>query len=176
MLKSRKSNRLPDYDYSQDGYYFVTICIKNKKEYFGKVEDGKMILNKCGEIAKKCWLDLPSHYKNCILVEWIIMPNHMHGIIAIDNTAIAMVVTGLKPVTTDKQFKKYSLSEIIRGFKTFSSRCISEINPDTNFQWQRSFYDHVIRNERSLLEIRGYIQNNPIKWELDRNNPENLFM
>ncbi len=173
-LKRRKSNRIAEYDYSQNGYYFVTICTKNKIEYFGKIENGKMVLNKYGEIAKKCWVDLPNHYKNCILDEWIIMSNHIHGVIVIDNPAI--VGTGFKPVPTDILIKKHSLSEIIRGFKTFSSRRINEMNSDKNFHWQRSFYDHIIRGEKSLEKIREYIVNNSQKWDLDRNNQENLFM
>ncbi|NOQ68168.1 hypothetical protein GQ568_01885 [Patescibacteria group bacterium] len=81
---------------------------------------------------------------------------------------------GLKPIPTG--VKCYSLSEIIRGFKTFSSRKINEQNPNLIFRWQARFYDHIIRNERSLDEIRKYIVENPLKWKLDRKNPENLYM
>ena len=163
--RNRKKNRLEGFDYSQNGYYFVTICTKNRKEYFGQVRDGGMILNQCGEIVRRCWFDLPNHYKNCASDEWIIMPNHIHGIVIIDND----VGTGFKPVPT-----YHSLSEIIRGFKTFSSRRINEYNQCGDFQWQRSFYDHIIRNGSSLNQIREYIHNNPFEWESDRNNPKNL--
>jgi len=171
--KNRKSNRLKDYDYSRNGYYFVTICIKDRQELFGTVENNQMILNDLGKIAEKCWIDLPNHYMNCALDEFTIMPNHIHGIVVIDNELLTnYVVTGFKPVTT----KNHSLSEIIRGFKTFSSRCINELNLPLLFRWQRSFYDHIIRNEKSLEKIREYVVYNPLKWELDRNNTENLFM
>ncbi len=162
-MRERKRNRLKDYDYSQDGYYFVTICTKDKKDFFGSVAKGKMIPNKHGEIAKQCWCELPRHYLNCLLDLFVIMPNHVHGIIVIDSKKI--VGNGFKP------FPTHDLSEIIRGFKTFSSRRINEeMAGNDRFQWQKSFYDHVIRNERSLHNLKQYIQNNPLKWELDIEN------
>jgi putative transposase len=163
MIK-RKPNRLRDYDYSQDGYYFITICTRGRKEFFGNIREGKLDLNRFGETVNQCWYDLPRHYPNCSLDSFVIMPNHVHGIIVIDNENV--VGNGLKP------FPTHGLSEIIRGFKTFSSRKINEeIEIDNKFQWQKSFYDHIIRGERSLDLIREYIQNNPLKWDLDRENP-----
>ena len=181
-IHHRQSMRLKGRDYSQEGYYFVTICTKNKIECFGEIINGKMILNECGKIVNQCWHDLPNHYHNCKLDEFIIMPNHIHGIVIIDNSDIGMngdVGTGLKPVRTKPvptEVKQYSLSEIIRGLKTFSSRKINEQNPNLTFRWQSRFYDHIIRDEKSLDKICAYIKNNPPQWELDRNNPENLFM
>jgi REP element-mobilizing transposase RayT len=210
-IRARKLNRLKNFDYTQDGCYFVTICSKNRIECFGDVLNEEMRLNEFGRIIRECWLDLPNHYANCELDEYIIMPNHVHGIIVINNENMAMVGTvgtgfkpgkwnkinmagtvgtgfkhgkwnkinmvgtGLKPVPTVVG-KIYSLSEIIRGFKTFSSRKINEQYPGVEFRWQRSFYDHIIRNEKSLEKIRRYIYYNPAKWEYDRNQPANLFM
>ncbi|MBI4651259.1 transposase [Candidatus Desantisbacteria bacterium] len=160
----RKNQRLQNYDYSQNGYYFVTICIHDKKEWFGKIENEKTVLNEYGEIVFKCWIDLPEHYKNIKLDEFVIMPNHVHGIVVIDNVGNGLVRNGLKPFPTNN----HGLSEIIRGFKTFSSRRINEkISDDIKFQWQKSFYDHVVRDEKSLHDIRKYIQENPLKWGLD---------
>ena len=162
-MRERKSNRLRNYNYSQNGYYFVAICTKERKEFFGRVEEEKMNLNHYGEIVNQCWYELPKHYLNCSLDSFVIMPNHIHGIIVIDNEKI--VGNGLKP------FPTHGLSEIIRGFKTFSSRRINEmIKEGDNFQWQKSFYDHVIRNEKSLTNLRQYIMYNPVKWELDIEN------
>ena len=161
-----------NFDYASDGYYFITICVKNRMEYFGDVENNKMILNDYGEIVRFCWLDLVNHYWNCRLDEYVIIPNHFHGIIEINNnyegTDLKSVRTDLKSVRTD--LKKYSLSAIIQGFKIFSSRRINEKNPEVLFRWQRSFYDHIIRNEESLNRIREYIKSNPSKWFRDRNN------
>ena len=162
-MRERKLNRLKDYNYSQDGYYFVTICTKDRKEFFGRVEEEKMNLNNHGEIVNQCWYELPKHYLNCSLDSFVIMPNHFHGIIVINNKNI--VGNGFKP------FPTHGLSEIIRGFKTFSSRKINEkITDASKFQWQKSFYDHVIRNEKSLNNLRQYIMYNPMKWELDIEN------
>ncbi|MCJ7784874.1 MAG: transposase [Desulfobacterales bacterium] len=163
MIK-RKPNRLRDYDYSQDGYYFITICTRGRKEFFGNIREGKLDLNRYGETVNQSWYDLPRHYPNGSLDSFVIMPNHVHGIIVIDNENV--VGNGLKP------FPTHGLSEIIRGFKTFSSRKINEeIEIDNKFQWQKSFYDHIIRDERSLDLIREYVQNNPLRWDLDRENP-----
>jgi REP element-mobilizing transposase RayT len=165
-MRERKRNRLKNYNYSQEGYYFVTICTKDKEEWFGKVEDGKMVLNTYGEVAKSCWFDLPKHYLNCSLDSIVIVPNHVHGIIVVHGERI--VGNGFKP------FPTHDLSEIIRGFKTFSSRRINEeMKGNDKFQWQKSFYDHVIRNDRSLDNLRQYIINNPVKWELDIENRRN---
>ena len=162
-MKERKLNRLKDYNYSQDGYYFVTICTKDRKEFFGRVKEEKMNLNNYGEIVNQCWYELPKHYLNCSLDSFVIMPNHFHGIIVINNKNI--VGNGFKP------FPTHGLSEIIRGFKTFSSRKINEkITDVSKFQWQKSFYDHVIRNEKSQNNLREYIMYNPMKWELDIEN------
>jgi len=165
-MRERKRIRLKNYDYSQDGYYFVTICAENREEWFGKVEKGEMILNQYGKIANQCWDDLPNHYLNCSLDSFVVMMNHIHGIIVILNKDVTIVGNGLKP------FPTHGLSEMIPGFKTFSSRKINEeIKNDNKFQWQKSFYDHVIRNETELYRIRDYIKNNPLKWDLDRENP-----
>src|SRR3989344_8306662 len=81
--RNRKLNRWPGYDYSQSGLYFITIITKNRIEWFGRVDNGEMVLNQYGRIVRDCWLDLPNHYSNCQLDEFVIMPNHVHGIIII---------------------------------------------------------------------------------------------
>ncbi|MDD5567618.1 MAG: transposase [Candidatus Omnitrophica bacterium] len=172
-MDQRKPNRLKGYDYSQNGYYFVTICTYGRQEWFGKISNGDMELNTNGCIVSACWNDLPNHYRNVELDEFIVMPNHVHGIIGINN-----VGNGLKPFPTTDQLipsktKNHGLSEIIRGLKTFSSRRINgTIESGNKFHWQKSFYDHIIRNELSLNRIREYIVNNPRNWNEDE---ENIF-
>ncbi|RKY36154.1 MAG: transposase, partial [Candidatus Omnitrophota bacterium] len=151
----RKQNRSTNYDYSNNGYYYVTICTDNRVEWLGNIANGQMAINPYGIICQQCWLDLPNYY-NIFLDSYIIMPNHFHGVLIIDNSNKR---EGYKPSPTDKL---YSLSEIICGFKTFSSKQINKtIKINNKFKWQRSFHDHIIRNDKSLNNIREYIINNP---------------
>ena len=167
-----ESTRLKGYDYSQNGAYFVTICTKNREYLFGEIVNGKLTETKQSQICTKCWFDLPNHYANCLLDAFIIMPNHIHGIIVINNSATAAVETGFKPVSTNTNtnINTHGLSEIIRGFKTFTARKINEYQktPGLPF-WQSRFYDRIIRDERELNNTRQYIIDNPGNWEKDEN-------
>ncbi len=163
MNRERKGNRLQNYDYSQPGYYYVTICVHpglKRCNVFGVINNGKMKLNKYGEILNHVWQNLPGHYHNCLLDEYIIMPDHFHGIVEII-TDVDNVGNGLKPFPT---VKHHGLPEIIRGFKTFSSRGINAINNGNTFRWQKSYYDRIVRNDKSLNHIRQYIIDNPANW------------
>lgn len=162
-----ESPRLSGYDYSQNGMYFVTICTKGRIEYFGEIKNGEMVLNDCGKITEKRLLWLPKNFNYIGIDCHIIMPNHIHLVLEIHND----VGTG-RDLSLPIKIK--SLSELIGAFKTTSSKFIHGTEPE--FQWQRSFYDHIIRNEISLNKIREYIQTNPAMWEKDRNNIENLWM
>jgi REP element-mobilizing transposase RayT len=171
----RRSIRLKDYDYSQPGAYFITVCSHNHECIFGRISNGTMQLNTNGKIVQKCWDDLPNHYLNIKLGTFVIMPDHIHGIIFIENDPDDDVGAGLKPAPTKKSKpKRHALPEIVRAFKTFSSRRINECrNTLGSFVWQRSFIDRIIRDENELARIRNYILNNPLKWHLDKYNPDN---
>ena len=168
VIRRRKSNRLKNFDYSSSGWYFVTICTQNRECLFGNVIDNKMVLNKYGEIVQDQWLWLEKQYKYVEFDAFHIMPNHFHGILIIVNET-NRVGTGLD---LSLQKKRLSLSNIIGAFKTTSSKHIHQIGLNT-FRWQRSFYDHIIRNKYSLFRIRQYIRDNPKNWSDDRNNPNN---
>jgi REP element-mobilizing transposase RayT len=163
----RKAIRLRGYDYSQSGEYFVTICTKDRERVFGKIEEGRMRLNGFGEIVVSCWMDLPNHYP-CVHTDvFMVMPNHVHGIIVI--TEPDPVGEGSEPSPT----RRYPLSEIVRSFKTFSARRINECRGTPGLSiWQRNYYEHIIRDERSLERIRQYIARNPERWQEDENNLE----
>ena len=185
-----ETTRLRGWDYSQDGFYFVTVCVKNRKNLFGRVVDGTMRLNEYGMIVNNCWFDLPNHYQNIKLDAFCIMPNHIHGIIEIDNggavetglkpvsiippTVSGSVETGLKPVSTPTKtptvyIKHHGLFEFIRALKTFSARRINELRKSIGENvWQSRFHDHIIRCDGSLERIRKYIVNNPKSWHDDR--------
>ncbi|HAR99985.1 MAG: hypothetical protein US57_C0011G0070 [Candidatus Moranbacteria bacterium GW2011_GWC2_37_73] len=180
-----KSARLEGYDYSQNGMYFVTICTKNREEFFGEIVDGKMVLNKIGKIAEECWKGIPDHFPFIVLDEFVVMPNHVHGIIeickndinmAMRRDAINRVSTGGITGKNNPMNNPYSLSKIIRWYKGRCSFEINHIGQTMNFAWQPRFYDHIIRDDESLNKIREYIKINPEMWHRDRNNAENVFM
>jgi putative transposase len=157
--KGRRSIRLPGYDYASPGYYFVTICVQRGSPSLGRVVDGVVRLNHYGRIVDDAWVDLPNHHDNVDLDVFVIMSNHIHGIIIIND-----VGAGSEPAPTDRSSKRHGLPEIIRGFKTFSARRINQARqtPGRRF-WQRNYYEHIIRNQDALDRIRQYIQNNPRK-------------
>ena len=157
---NRKANRYKTYNYFSSGYYFVTICTKDRLSFFGKIEDGKMILNECGKIVRERWLWLQDQYNYIKYGEHAIMPNHFHGILIIDTvgTGRDLSLQKIKP-----------LSELIGAFKATSSKLIHQTGLN-EFRWQRSFYDHIIRNESSLNNIRDYIIKNSLNWDTDKNN------
>ncbi len=169
----------------------MTVCAKDHACLFGNVEQGEMILNEYGHVVTKCWYDLTNHYAGITLDAFIVMPNHIHCIIVINNDVGAglninvgagfnnkvgvgfniNVGAGLKPAPTNK---RHGLSEIVRAFKTFSSRYINQIRNTPGIPvWQRNYYEHVIRTEKEFNQITEYIVNNPIQWELDTENPQN---
>ena len=153
-----ESSRLKDWDYSTPWWYYVTICTNNMVCWFGKVNKGKMIMNDLGKQVENYWKEIPTHYKKVELDYYIIMPNHVHGVIIIND-----VETGHAP---SLQTKRPTLGSIVGSFKSAVSKWAHK-NNYSNFKWQSRFYDHIIRNESDLRRIRTYIQNNPLKWELD---------
>ncbi|MCX6766878.1 MAG: transposase [Candidatus Moranbacteria bacterium] len=181
-----KSARLEGHDYSQDGMYFVTICTKNREECFGKIAEGKMILSDVGKIANEFWQEIAKHFLFVNLDEYIVMPNHLHGIIEINKNgsnmyacrdeALPRLYTGEFSKMSEISPKSGSLSVIIGSFKSIVSKMINNQHPNIIFAWQSRFYDHIIRNEESLGKIREYIKTNPKMWKRDRNNSESAFM
>ena len=147
-------------------------------KWLGDVTNGKMILNEYGKVAEQQWLWLAGQYDYVKLDEFVIMPNHMHAILVIaddgDRRDNPRVVPTRTPTTAYNR-RHNLLSKSVNAFKTTTSKLIHQ-HGLMEFIWQRSFYDHVIRNDESLRGIREYITNNPMKWHLDRDNPENLFM
>jgi REP element-mobilizing transposase RayT len=150
------SNRLKGWDYSSPGYYFVTICTKDKIPLFGVVEDDQILLSPIGSIVSVNLERIPSIYDHILLDAWIIMPNHIHAIIAIAETP-QWGVSATEPQ------KSLHLGSIINQFKTACTKHIHKLG-FYNFAWQPRYYDHIIRNQKSLDKIRAYILGNPAKW------------
>jgi REP element-mobilizing transposase RayT len=173
----RKSIRLPFYDYSGGGFYFVTLCTSDWEPIFGKVEDGKMKMNEFGQSAEFVWDEIPQHFPNVEIDAFVIMPNHVHGVIVIKENGNIVKPTRAQhaaPLRNKNGSKSGSLGVIVRSFKSAVTR---EINLQRGTPgvtvWQRNYYEHVIRDERDLERIREYIENNPLRWALDEENPEN---
>lgn len=176
-----KSVRLEKYDYSQNGMYFITICTKDRQEFFGKIKGGKMMLSDIGKIANGYWQKIPQHFPFVKLDEFIVMPNHIHGIVEINwdiigNASLGVETQNIASLQYKNKFGPQSknLASVIRGFKAGVKR-YATVN-DIYFAWQSRFYDHIIRNEKSLRKIREYIRINPQMWERDRNNLEDMFI
>ena len=169
----RRSIRLRNYDYSSDGAYCITICAYNRKCLFGAIVDGEMRLNEYGAIIHDEWVKTGQIRPNIKLDEWIIMPNHVHLIIIIDADGRGTA----RRAPTGEQFGKPTIGTIptiIRSFKSAVTKRINELRGLPGMPlWQRNFYDHIIRNENSMNEIREYIGRNPMQWERDELNPFN---
>ena len=198
-MKNRHSIRLKWFDYTSNGAYFVTICTQNREYLFGDVVNRKMETNTMGNLVVSIWESLPDRFP-VIIDTYQIMPNHFHGIIIIDNSVGAPLVGALDlGRVQDPPLRKITLGNIIAYFKYQSTKQINNVgvgysdpnnigrennnirreNPaPTEYQkiFQRNYYEHIIRNEKDLNKISQYIMDNPLMWERDRNNPENIYV
>ena len=192
----RKTIRLPNYDYRQSGYYFITICAHNRVNLFGRIENDKMVMNKIGKMVYRWWQKLPAKYRRVQLDKFIIMPNHIHGIIRIVgaipcNRPVDSVIPlmgentvspnhpGENTVSPLQQVKRNipntydGLGRYISWFKRMTTneyiRNVKQYNwpPFAGKIWQRNYYERIIRNQKSLENIRQYIINNPRNWVED---------
>ena len=177
----RKSIRLRNYDYSQNGNYFITICTYNREPLFGNIANGKMILTEYGEIVQKEWKKSEHIRKEIVLDEFIIMPNHFHAIVVIESSANTV---GIRPfndsssadiLSSRLNMGAQSLASVIVGFKASVTRKIHKLRqiPDEKV-WQRNYYEHIVRNEDELHRIQEYIRMNVAQWHEDQYNPINV--
>ncbi|ROL55715.1 transposase [Bacteroidetes/Chlorobi group bacterium MS-B_bin-24] len=191
QIHHRRSIRLQGYDYSQNGAYFITLCTHNRECLFGQIQNGQMILNEYGKIVEQCWNNLSNHYDNIELDAYVIMPNHFHGIILItDNVDNVDNVRAIRELPIhelpihelprqqqkqrQQQRRKMLLPKIVGRFKMNSAKQINQMRNTPGISvWQRNYYEHIIRDEKSLENIRNYIINNPAKWQDDDYNLTN---
>jgi putative transposase len=181
------SARLQDWDYGANGSYFITICTQNREHYFGEISNDEMQLNEMGDCANKFWDEIPKHFPFVELGNYVVMPNHVHGILIIDKpvndgNSESIVETRLiasLSINDDIQNKKVggfagdknpmfheNISRVIRWYK---GRCSFEIGKlNGAFAWQPRFHDHIIRNAESFDQIQNYIQTNPSNWDKDK--------
>jgi len=179
-----ESTRLQKWDYGWNGKYFITIVTKNRVHYFGEIDANKnMHLSESGKIAEKYWHEIPAHFPFIILDEFIVMPNHIHGIVFIDKkrddgqndgrdkACLVSTSTTILQSPGQKRFRnpgKNNISSIFGSYKSVVSNNAHKINPE--FDWQSRFHDHIIRDDTELNRIRYYIRNNPKKWIDDKFN------
>jgi len=178
----RKHVRMGSFNYAQAGYYFVTICTHNRREILGDIAKGKFSPTAAGKEARVSWLDLPAHHPAMHLDEFVIMPNHVHGIIVLEWDLTAD--TGSIPTNPRKAEvhpdqgkpgpKRGSLGAIIGSYKAAVSRKLNWNSQHNTPLWQRKFFDHVIRTDKALLAIREYIVNNPLSWHYDELNARRM--
>jgi REP element-mobilizing transposase RayT len=208
QLGHRRSIRLPGYDYSQPGGYFVTLCAHERELLFGEINDNEMMPNRLGKSVTACWQQLPRHFPDVELDAWVLMPNHFHGVIIIHERTVGggeprrgeafaqnseagtheagqrlasqedvigprANASPLHPGTHSppKGTTSGSLGAMIQNFKSVSARRVNAIRRTPGAPvWQRNYYEHIIRNQQSLDEIREYIATNPARWSSDHEN------
>ncbi len=167
----RRSIRLTGYDYSQNGAYFVTVCTKNRECLLGEIENGEMRLNDAGRIVMEEWIKTAEIRSGIELDACVVMPNHVHGIVVITHGRDTLHRRGDRPVAPTGP-QPGSVGAIMAGFKSAVTKRINEMRQMPGEPlWQRNYYEHVIRNEDELNRIRQYINDNPAKWDMDKENP-----
>lgn len=180
-----KSNRLQNYDYSANGRYFITICTKDRENYFWEIVDWKMILNEIWWIVENEILNIWIFRENVIIDEYMVMPNHVHFVLILDNNECRDVLPKRLYENENNNYnnnfskispKKWTIWNIMKLFKWFTTKTINKSQNEIFFAWQTNYYDRIIRDEDELSRIRKYIDENPEKWEQDKDNEENLYM
>ncbi len=182
----RRSIRLKNYDYSQAGAYFVTICTQGRECLFGEIKNNQMHLNEAGGMGEKVWNELPEKYPGVEIDELIVMPNHIHGIIIL---SVGAGPCACPETETNQSLRKgqpqgvaptrLSLPDVVHRYKSFTTSQYRTGVEQFNWLsfpgklWQRNYYEHIIRNEDDLNSIREYIRYNPLKWDEDEENPDN---
>ncbi len=168
-LHHRRSIRIPGYDYSSAGYYFVTLCVQLKRCLFGRVIDDHVELSPAGKMVDDVWRNLPSVYPGVEQDYYEVMPNHLHGILVLTGEPVAD--RGGRPLTLGRVlqgFKNWTITQYIKGVRTEGwPRFPGKL-------WQRDYYEHVVRNEKELTAIRRYIEDNPRAWAEDDYHPGRL--
>ena len=173
VRRRRKSIRLNRWDYRTPAAYFVTICTHDRVPLFGRVVDGEMVLNAFEEIVQGCWREIPEHFPHVELDAFVVMPNHVHGIISIVDDVGATHASPLPNGNAPRGPVPGSLGAIVGSFKSAVTKRINALRGTPGAPvGQRNYYEHIIRHERALDAIRRYIAANPLRWHLDRYNPD----
>ncbi|WP_306547897.1 transposase [Desulfobulbus sp.] len=167
-MHHRRSIRVKGYDYSSAGAYFVTLCTHNRQCLFGEIVGGEMCLNAMGKIVAEEWVKTGLIRQENELDAWVVMPNHLHGIVMVLDQGARRAP--LQPNATNRRGERApkSLGALIAGFKSAATKRINQMRQTPGPPiWQRNYWEHIVRNEKDLHEIRQYICNNPMSWAMD---------
>lgn len=165
---NRKHPRLAGFNYTAPGGYFTTVCTENRSHSLGRIVNGNIELTELGWLAEQVWLELPTLFPRCALLDHVVMPNHIHGIIVI-NPVARVGEAWLRPESGNGT-KPGSLGALIQAYKSRVTRQAKQLGLISGSIWQRGYHEHVIRNDGDLEMIQEYIINNPRRWELDKEN------
>ena len=173
----RQSIRLRGYDYSQPGAYFITLCTQNRECNLGEIMNGEMKFTVRGFIIDEFWSKIPDHFPNVELDEFIVMPNHVHGIIVINDELLGK--KNIKETNTEggetPPLRKTTLGQVIAYYKYQTTKIINQVDNTPGLRvWQRNYYERIIRNHKILELARQYIFQNPFRWDKDPNHPRKL--
>ncbi|MBI1817409.1 MAG: transposase [Deltaproteobacteria bacterium] len=175
---ARRPLRLRDYDYASADYYFLTVCTYKRECLLGQVADGRMQVSAEGAAVTQTWLGLPGRFPAVVHDAFVVMPNHVHGVLVLRPTDVAPDsaapgAASSAPTSSDlaPPHRPPTLGAVVRAFKSISAIRVNQLLARSGAVWQRGFYDHVVRDEPSLLRIKEYIATNPLRWSLDRENP-----
>jgi REP element-mobilizing transposase RayT len=169
LVHRRRSIRLKGYNYAHSGCYFATLCSQGRSCLFGRIQDGEMKLSAAGECLYEWWVRLSGKFPGVDTDAFVVMPNHMHGIIVLEPSGDDLVRT-----------ERTTLGEVVAWFKTMTTNAYIRGVKEAGWPrfdgtlWQRNYYEHIVRNEHDLNAIREYIENNPMQWPLDHENPNRL--
>jgi len=166
IMHERRPNRAPRFDYSSRGAYFITTNVKHRAEWFGRLRDGRMVLNADGLIAHRCWMEIPEHFPGVRIDAFVVMPDHVHGILVIDDVpSVGNAPVGdayMRPLQGNDR-TKMTMPKIVQQYKAAVTREINRVYGHAIFQWQRSYHDTIIRDHQALHGIRRYIGENPVR-------------
>ena len=173
--RRRRVLRLPDFDYTQDGAYFITIVTQGRRCLLGRIEDSEIHLSDAGSLIENAWIRLPERFPSVAIDQFVVMPNHLHGILTIEEGTdhVGAPLVGACPPCEDQEISLPALGDIVGAFKSFTTveyiRGVKEAQwpPFEGKLWQRNYYEHIIRDEDALNDIRKYVVENPARWADD---------
>ncbi len=177
-LPDRRSVRMRTYDYATAGIYFVTVCTHGKRCVLGRVTNDRVVLSRIGAIVDECWRAIPEHFAGVELHEFVVMPNHLHGLIILPEAPRAQHAVPLRnkdvlaPERSFGAMRPGELSAIVRSFKSACTKRVNRLRRTSGRTlWQRGYYEHVVRDADDLEQLQRYIIENPLSWVLNRENP-----